>query len=152
MTPVLRTVHRYTWFALALLLPAVWVAALLSRQDMPVQKPVRLEPQAALPIVLESRRSGPFLLNLRSDSVDRQLQLELFIQRPIEQPNTMLWAMTPGDSTGILLGSLGTRGVYRYSLDGIIQEQALLRIRLTDQLQQHILREITFQNIKRDQK
>lgn len=140
MTPALRKTHRYAWYTLALLLPAGWLAAILAIPDDIRQQPVRREQAPPLPVVAQSRPSGDLLINLRQDSAGVRRQLEIFIQKPLTEPNTAV--ILENRPTEQLLGLLGARGVWRFNLDSLIGP---VKLRLEDKIRGRVLRRIAFE-------
>ena len=140
MTPALRKTHRYAWYTLAILLPAGWLAAIQAIPDEIRQQPVRREQAPPLPVVAQSRQSGDLLINLRQDSAGTRRQLEIFIQKPLTEPNTaVILENKPADQ---LIGLLGTRGVRRFNLDSLTPPVIL---RLEDQIHGRVLRRVTME-------
>lgn len=142
MTPTLRKTHRYVWFSLAILLPIGWLASIWAIPDEVWQTPVRPEQSAQLPIVAQSRESGDFIINLRQDSTGRQHQIEIFIKKPLTNPNTTI--SVEGREGGTLLGLLGTRGIWRFDLDSLSARSNPLKLRFEDQIQGRVLRTVVF--------
>lgn len=145
MTPVLRKTHRYVWYTLAFLLPLGWLAAIRAIPDAIWQQPVRMEQPAPLPVVLQSRQSGDFLINLRQDSSGAQQQVEIFIQKPLANPNTTATLIGTAAGAETLLGLLGTRGVRRFNLDSMTARNTPLQLQLKDKIQGRLLSRITFE-------
>lgn len=139
MTPVLRKTHRYVWYALAFLLPLGWLAAIRAIPDTIWQQPVRLEQPVPLPVVRQSRQSGDLLINLRQDSSGAQQQVEIFIQKPLTNPNTTVTLVGKAAGAETLLGLLGARGVRRFNLDGLAARDTPLQLRIEDRIQGRIL-------------
>ena len=146
MTPTLRKAHRYTWFSLAILLPIGWLAAIWAIPGEVWQTPVRVEQPAALPLILQSKESGDFVINLRQDSTGERRQVEIFIKKPLTNPNTTLMVEVGGSKVeGKVLGLLGTRGVWRFSLDSLAAKSRPLKLRLEDKIQGRTLRTVVFE-------
>lgn len=139
MTPQLRKAHRYIWFSLAVLLPLGWLASILAIPDEIWQQPVRPVQPAQMPRLVRSKSSGDFLLNLREDSAGMRRQVEIFVKKPLNNPNTVAAAGANGE---ILLGLLGTRGVSRFDLDSLTARENSLIIRLEDRIQGRLLRTV----------
>lgn len=138
MTPALRKTHRYAWYTLAILLPMGWLAAILAIPDEIRQQPVRREQAPPLPVLAQSRQSGDLLINLRRDSAGARRQLEIFIQKPLTEPNTAV--ILENKPTDQPLGLLGTRGVRRFDLDSL---SGPVSIRLEDKIRGRILQKLT---------
>ncbi len=139
MTPQLRKAHRYIWFSLAVLLPLGWLAAIRAIPDEIWQQPLRPLQPAQLPRVVRSKPSGDFIISLREDSAGMRRQIEIFVQKPLSNPNTVV---TAGSNGEVLLGLLGTRGVSRFDLDSLTALQNPLIIRLEDRIQGRLLRTV----------
>lgn len=140
MTPALRKIHRYTWFLLALLLPIGWLAAIWAIPGEVWQTPVRPGQPAPLPIVAQSRASGDFVINLRQDSSGTRRQIEIFIKKPLTNPNTTI--AVDGET---VLGFIGTRGIWRFGLDSLSARNTPLKLRFEDKIRGRTLRTITFE-------
>ena len=142
MTPHLRRIHRISWYTLAVLLPLAWLAAVSVIPGEVWQQPVRAEQADPLPVLLESRQSGDFVINLRSDAQGTRRQIEIFIKKPLENPGTALLA---GDSNPQLLGLLGTRGIRRFGLDSLgAHAQPPLVLHFEDRIHGRLLRTVRF--------
>lgn len=142
MTPQLRKIHRYTWFSLAILLPIGWLAAIWAIPAEVWQTPIRPDQPDPLPIVLQSRESGDFVINLRQDSTGIRQQIEIVIKKPLTNPNT---TVTAEGEKEILLGLAGTRGIWRFDLDGLTARYKPLKLRFEDKIQNRVLRTVTFE-------
>jgi hypothetical protein len=140
MTPHLRKIHRYIWFSLAVLLPIGWLAAIWAIPGEVWQTPVRAEQPAALPVILQSKESGDFVVNLRQDSAGERRQVEIFIKKPLTNPN-MTVTVEGQERT---LGLLGTRGVHRFDLDSLSAQSKPLKLRFEDKIQGRLLRTVEF--------
>lgn len=149
MTPKLRKAHRYIWFSLAILLPISWLAAIWAIPGEVWQTPVRAGQPAPLPILAQSKESGDFVVNLRQDSTGRQRQIEIFIKKPLTNPNTTV--MVEGGRSRVegenetLLGLLGTRGVWRFDLDSLSARSEPLKLRFEDKIRGRTLRNVVFE-------
>lgn len=141
MTPKLRKAHRYIWFSLAILLPIGWLAAIWAIPGEVWQTPVRAEQPDALPLILQSKESGDFVINFRQDSAGERRQIEIFIKKPLTNPNTTI-TMEGQEKT---LGLLGTRGVWRFDLDSLTAKKWPLKLRFEDKIQGRTLRTIIFE-------
>lgn len=118
MTPTLRKYHRYTWFFMAGLLPALLVAAIAV---IPKEKPSPAAPNNqpdALPEVLKTVSSGLFVATLRRDASTGERQLEINLKQALTTPSTLVY-LTSGESVdpkaGKLLGSLSSQNIYRFN-------------------------------------
>ncbi len=143
MTPALRRAHRRIWYALAVLLPLGWLAAVLAIPQDVRQEPVRRPHLAALPLLLSSKESGPFLINLRGDSARVQKQLEILVKSPQTNPSTLVYWSGPGAQSS-LLGALQTRGLYRFALDSLAARESGGTLRLEDPIERRTLRTVRF--------
>ena len=141
MTSKLRKAHRYIWFLLAILLPIGWLAAIWAIPGEVWQTPVRPEQPAALPALLQSKESGDFVINLRQDSTSERRQIEIFIKKPLANPNTTI-TIEGQEKT---LGLLGTRGVWRFDLDSLSAKNKPLKLRFEDKIQSRVLRTVVFE-------
>ena len=139
MTPQLRKAHRYIWFALAILLPLGWLAAIRAIPGEVFRQPVRAEQPAQLPLLIETRQSGDFIINLREDSSRVKKQIEIFVKKPLTNPNT---TVTVNGKNGILLG---TRGVFRFEPDSVDAQTRPLTLRFEDKIRARLLRTVIFQ-------
>lgn len=148
MTPSLRKAHRYTWFLLAVLLPLGWLAAIWATPEQVWQTPVRTGMPEQLPVLLQSRETGDFVVNLRQDTAARHRQIEVFITKPLTDPN-MAIVFRPEDEVRdqkeSLLGLLGSRGVWRFELDSLQSVQQKFTLQLEDKIQDRTLRNIRFE-------
>ncbi len=148
MTPKLRKAHRYIWFSFAILLPIGWLAAIWAIPGEVWQTPVRAERPAALPLILQSKESGDFVINLREDSTGERRQIEIFIKKPLTNPNTTVTVddgRQTADGQQTTLGLIGTRGIYRFDLDSLTAKKWPLKLRFEDKIQGRILRTVVFE-------
>lgn len=148
MTPTLRKIHRYTWFAFALLLPLGWLAAIWVLPETVWQKPVRPGQPAPLPRLLQTKESRDFVFNLRQDSTLWFKQIEIFIKKPLINPNTAVIITFGAPSENPkerLLGLLGSQGVWRFNLDSLAARSPQLSLRLEDKIQRKTLKTIVFE-------
>ena len=143
MTPSLRKVHRYTWLSLAILLPVGWLAAIWVLPASVWQTPIRAAQPAPLPVLMQSKQSGDFVINLRQDSSGNQRQIEIFIKKPQTNPNTTVIAETDGKKA-VVLGLLGGQGLWRFKLDSLAPQNQDFILRLEDEIQHRTLRSVTF--------
>lgn len=142
MTPALRKTHRYTWFALAVLLPLGWVSAILVIPGPVCQDPSRAPQPEALSELLGTKQSGHFLVNWRSDHSKTRHQVEILITKPLETPNAVV-RIVADDQGDPLPGLLGSRGLYRFDLDR--SGAQTIRIRIEDDLKKTTLASFNFE-------
>ena len=147
MTPTLRTAHRYIWVSLALLLPLGWLATIWAIPAGVWQTPIRPGQPAQLPLLVQSKQSGDFVINLRQDSLGSRRQIEVFIKKPQTSPNTTLLVETDGpaaEKKGRVLGLLGSRGIWRFELDSLTTRSPRFTLLFEDEIQHHSLRRVAF--------
>lgn len=132
MTPQLRKIHRYSWFALALVLPAIWVASIWVIPEGVYQDPVRPMQADALETLVRSKESDGMRFSLRQDASGVQQQLEVLILKPLAQANaTLVLEANPE----VVLGQLGTRGVWRFALENPVGD---LHLRVENRIKQEV--------------
>jgi hypothetical protein len=146
MTPALRKIHFFAWLSLAILLPFAWILAIFALSPIPTQEPVHGAMVAALPIVIKSETSDNFVLNLRSNSLNNQLQIEIFIKNPLTNPNTLVSVESREGNIPLKkqLGLLQTRGFYRFDLDSTFTSAHGFDLKITDNIQNKILQNTSF--------
>jgi len=106
-----RRVHWITWILIALLLPATVMFAVMSRH-LPAHSGIdtQIGEQAKGEVVHEVD-SDVLKVNIRAvDGVASQL--EVVLKKPLKAASTLIY-----DEKNQLLGSLGKRGVYRFSIE-----------------------------------
>lgn len=148
MTRTLRKIHRYTWFAFALVLPLGWMAAIWVIPETVWQPPVRLEQTVQLPQLLQTKESGDFVFNLRQDSTLRLKQIEIIIRKPQSNPNTSVIITYDAFSEikrDALLGLLGSQGKWCFNLDSVMGQSPQLSLRLVDKIQNRTLKTVMFE-------
>ena len=155
MTPALRKVHRYTWYTLAVLLPAAWLAAVLSIPDEIWQEPVRPQLPAPLPVIAYSRQSGDWLINIRRDSSGLRRQLEILIGKPLTEPNVSVYLRYNRPGSGpdtqashnpdVFLGLLGARGIHRIDLPNPGQGREMHMLVFKDHIRGRIIKQAAFE-------
>ena len=118
MISQLRKRHLTIWTILAVLLPVGFVVATLSIPPSATVRTLTTSTQPALPTVLASQETPELKLNRRTASQADQQQLEVVIKQPLTSASTLVYLATDPRSTdakqGILLGRLGSKGVYRF--------------------------------------
>ena len=139
MTSQLRNAHRYVWFALAILLPLGWIAAIRAIPEEVFQQPVRAAQAARLPLAVATKQSGDFILTLREDSSGTKKQIEIFVIKPLNNPNT---TVTVEGKSEVILSS---RRIYRFELDRSSAQNRPLTIRFEDKIQGRLLRTVIFE-------
>lgn len=144
MTPALRRAHRRIWYALAILLPLGWLAAVLAIPGDLRQEPMRAPQAVALPVLLASKESGPFLINLRGDSSRTRKQVEILLKSPQTNPSTLVYWSSADHRAPQLLGALQTRGLYRFALDSLTAQEPGGTLRLEDPIERRTLRTVQF--------
>ncbi len=136
-----RKIHLYVWLGLAILLPISWLLAVLSIPDAVEQEPVRGDIAAALPIVVAKKESGEFLIRWLRDSAGQREQVEIFITKPLESPNTTVVLKKNAADTQ-LLGMLSTRGFYRFTLDSSQLQLPGFDLVFSDEIKLKVLRSV----------
>ncbi len=119
MTPTLRKYHRRIWLVLAVLLPLLFVAAVVAIPDKRPDIVFDRQQAAALPHVLEEFETENFIVRIRSNPSKVALQLEIEIKQPLTTASALVYLVNntkekPTD--GILLGNLGPYGTHRFYL------------------------------------
>ena len=117
----LRKRHLFTWATLAVLLPVGFVSAYLVIPK-PVADRVEYFGQATpLEKVLGTGDDEFFLVNYRSSIDDSIKQVEIVIKKPLSKPFALAYLSVipePATVEGLmLLGKLGSKGVYRFNLN-----------------------------------
>lgn len=143
MTPVLRKIHGVVWLCLAILLPLGWLAAIFAIPAPVYQQPIRPDQPQALPVLMETHSSGDFVFNCRRDDSGTRHQLEIFIKKPQNNPGTQVFEQVASNTPDRLLGTIQTRGIYRFDLTAIPDSGSLIII-LKDPVQNRILRTVKF--------
>ncbi len=119
MIKSLRKRHRQIWMAWAMLLPGGIVFAWLA---IPNQAPVKLlqDPsQELLPVIIKSKDTKDFSLNIRSNKENTAWQLEWKNKTVLMVPSAVIYKMrTTADdiSKGQLVGRIETKGSYVFTL------------------------------------
>ncbi len=126
-----RTAHPYWWLALAVLLPAGWLAAIWVIPGPVWQDPAGPAQAEALPVLVRSGQSGPLLFRLRQDGQGVRGQVEVVLTEPLDAANATLVVEGPPERA---LGLLGSRGVWRFALDSLPAEGRPLKLRVDDRL------------------
>jgi hypothetical protein len=146
MTKFLRKRHRQVWCALLVTLP---IGIIFSWLAIPNQSPVKLLQSnniGALPIVLKTEELPAFTINLRSDELHQQWQLEWINKLVLRVPTAVIYQVSD-TSTDIskarLIGRIETSGTYLFPLIGIDSLKAP-RFILYDFIHQQIIDHINF--------
>jgi hypothetical protein len=111
----LRRRHYYTWLILAILLPfgLLWAYFYIpeSKNDTFSRNNV-----AAFLTIISSKQTDDLKVNLR-ENPEGKLQIEVIILQPlIGAANQLFVSNSAEKSNHILLGSLGSKGIYRFPM------------------------------------
>lgn len=111
----LRKRHYYTWLILAILLP---LGLLLAYFNIPENKNdtfSRNNP-VAFTTIISSKQTGDLKVNLRENSKGK-LQIEVIILQPLIGAANQLFVSNSSENLKrILLGSLESKGIYRFQI------------------------------------
>lgn len=146
MTKSLRKRHRQVWSALLVALP---IGIIFSWLAIPNQSPVKLLQSTnieALPIVLKTEELPAYTINLRSDELRRQWQLEWINKLVLRVPTAVIYQVsdTSNDiSKARLIGRIETSGTYLFPLTALDSLKAP-RFILYDFIHQQIIDHINF--------
>jgi len=141
MTPTLRKIHRYTWFALALALPTAWLAAIWVIPAAVWQEPVRPAQADALEVLVRSKETGGMRFSLRQGASGTPQQLEVLVLKPQAQANaTLVLEANPE----MVLGQLGARGIWRFALENQAGATDSLHLRVEDRIRQTVVCRVVF--------
>ncbi|MEK7257590.1 MAG: hypothetical protein AAB316_22735 [Bacteroidota bacterium] len=119
MTPFLRKYHRAIWNAFAIVLPALFVAAIFALPKPIADSQFNSRQPAALPQVMKSIETEGFLINLRANPATNERQLEIIVRKPLTVPTALVYLTETAESkpeNGILLGNLTATGEHRFEL------------------------------------
>lgn len=126
--------HRAIWMALAIVLPALFVLAVLSIPRNVASAPPPESAGADFPMLLEQKTAGSLLFSLRSSGEKRQLKIEA--SAPLEAPSAVVRV------NGKVLGIISSRGIYRFETDSA----RLQHVQLFDAVRQQVIAETSFLN------
>ena len=120
MVKSLRKRHVQIWMALSLLIPVCLTASWLGIRrigDADLWQPA---PVIRLPVLLKTAGRPGYLLELRTDSLQTVIQLQLQRTEPLASPQVTLYQIPGAESNidqGKYLGVIGPRGTYRFQLE-----------------------------------
>ncbi|MCL3780607.1 hypothetical protein EMN47_09445 [Prolixibacteraceae bacterium JC049] len=131
MIKPLRSRHQIIWFIMPLIVVPLLVLSIIQRPDFSKNTKEIATSTPAIGNILKEVENQQLKVNLRGEDNTYQ-QLEVIVKTPIEAPFTIVYGKL---STGknITLGTIGQRGVYRYSLT---PGQTLSEIVLQDKIKQ----------------
>ena len=130
MIPSLRNRHRLIWIGLSLLLPLLFVAAVLVIPQTAYQD---LLPQAtaeAYPTVLRSHDTEAFLFNLR-ENAQGQKQLEVVLKEILVTPTATV-SLSGNAGSEVVLGQLGSQGVYRFNWEDATPAPEAIQVKIRE--------------------
>ena len=121
MIKPLRKRHLQIWTGIAVVLPIAMICAWLV-----VPKPVKdhlWQPSSsvALPVLLKSRNSENYKVNLRTNADHTAIQLEWINQSELTSPSAIIYELSQADKNqnienADLIGRIDSRGVYHFAL------------------------------------
>lgn len=118
MTPSLRRAHRRIWLALAIVLPVVFIAAVASIPETQIAITQADDQPEALPQIRFTAETDHFILTVRADDMTAEQQLEIRVKEPLEIPGCLVY-LKCGDTEKLLIGKLGSKHAYRFSMETI---------------------------------
>lgn len=128
----LRKRHLYTWAILAVLLPVIIVLAYINIRSVQTDSFAPKTIDAYAEVV--GKNQGEYtLVNLRSENTKHQL--EVVILKPIQAANTMVH-LTSGGGKKLVLGRLGSKGIYRFDLPASTNVAGGVEVSLYDQIKE----------------
>lgn len=131
----LRRRHYYTWLSIAVLLPIGFVWAYLNIPE-PSSDGFHQMAAAAYPKLVKSQEKTAFKANLRQNT-EGGYQVELTVLKPLIGAANQLYVSTTADKPlQIVLGAVGNRGTYYFSLPNNIMSASDLTLTVYDVIKQ----------------
>ena len=129
MIAKLRKRHFQLWAVIALILPILIILAYTNVREIETDD-FELAQPAAFSDVIANSQGEYTLLNLRKQGTE--YQLEAVISKPIQAANTMV--QMKSEKGDIILGRLGSKGLYRFAIpEGVVISDEL-QISIFDQI------------------
>jgi hypothetical protein len=139
----LRRRHYYTWLSLAVLLPIDFVWAYLNIPQTPSDG-FQKTAVVAYPNLIKSKETASLKANLRQNT-EGGYQIELTVLQPLVGAANQLYLSTTSDKPlQTVLGALGNRGTYYFSLPNTVTSQTALILTVYDAIKRKQLEQIVF--------
>ena len=132
----LRSRHYYTWLFLAILLPLGFAWAYFNIPENKID-PFSRNVEIAFPTIISSKQTDDLKVNLRQNTDGKQ-QIEIIILQPlIGAANQLFLSNSPEKSNqilsgGILLGSLASKGIYRFRMPESFVKSSTIYLEIFD--------------------
>lgn len=129
MTPGLRKYHRAFWFSAALILPALFVAAVYALPEPVLAKTEMTSGEPELPKMLRQVETDGFVVQLRADHTQAEYQVVVDPVRMLNIPEALVYLKQGPDTSpeqGILLGKLSGNQVHHFPAPTEIEIENLL--------------------------
>jgi hypothetical protein len=148
MISQLRRRHLTIWMALAVLLPIGFIAASLSIPTPATMTQLASSAPPALPTILASGETPELKFNRRTAAQSEQ-QLEVVIKQPLTQASALVYLSEDPQAMekhpGMLLGRLGSKGVYRFAVPAGLSAEKVWKVTLYDVLKDQSIQTILLQ-------
>ena len=122
MTSGLRKIHKYSWIAVAIILPILIWFSLKNRVVEPLETK-RSEAHGALQVKAGLSHENEFI-SARRVEIAGVSKLEIKVKTPLKHASSVVYALNEDSERGIVLGQLQGKGSYLFeaplSLNGII--------------------------------
>jgi hypothetical protein len=127
----LRRRHYYTWLFLAIILPLGLLWAYFNIPESKNETFSRNIP-VAFSTIISSKQTDDLKVNLR-ENAEGKLQIEVIILQPlIGAANQLFLSNTSEKSQQVLLGSLASKGIYRFQMPDNYVKKSKIYLRIFD--------------------
>jgi len=120
MSHSLRKRHQYMWLLIVLVVPIVLLLALTGKPSYPTSPLVERSVTPAIGELIKEYTDK--LLSLRARGVGGSVQqVEIELDKPLKAAAAVVF-----DGKGNVIGKIGAKGVYRFSVDKTIAEVVVI--------------------------
>lgn len=143
----LRKRHFYTWIFLGLLLPIIFGLAISGISEVPINTAwTSGSLKKPLEQTLLSTEEAGITLKLLERVGSPLRYLEFTVKEPLQSSSALVYLLPNGENAvdkGILLGQIGSRGLYKIALDSAMGNQEVLQILLYDNIKRSTIQEFS---------
>lgn len=146
MVPSLRILHRRIWLILAIVLPLIFVAALMAIERPRTNAGADGASAKALTQVNSSGQSELLGVVIRSEAgAAIYQQIEIRVKKAQAAPESLLYL--DANNSAYLIGRLTTRGIHRYDISSLkLSNTTKVSVRLLDPIKKRDIHIVHLQN------
>ncbi|MBO0322261.1 hypothetical protein J0X14_08140 [Muricauda sp. CAU 1633] len=126
--------HRIIWLSIAIIVPGLLFLSIENLSFQNIDVPTSDRPQSEYEKVLKSKENR-FLIASIVHVQDNKMQLDVTVKKSLEYPTLTLYAIGENGDRNKLIGQIGSKGTYRFTIEdninGILLYDALKKITVT---------------------